>query len=143
MSACVHLVIRSGGLTSALSGAPLMWGRARTAQGKRPGAGWAPHACSAMASASLLPCPAQAMASLRAGPEAFPAPLAHGLCSTKHGEGVGLHGAEKRMENFAPVGVWQKGSACGVGRFGVSKWDRQCRDVPGRGPEQLRDGGSS
>lgn len=108
MSACVHVVIRSGGLTSALSGAPLMWGRARTAQGERPEAGLAPHACSAMASASLLPCPAQAMASLRAGPEAFPVPLAHGLCSTKHGEAVGIHGAEKRMEKFAQL-LWECG----------------------------------
>lgn len=85
------------------------------------------------------------MASLREVPEAFPAPLARGLCSMKHDEGVALHGAEKRRKKFEWL-LWEygrTGSAYDIERFGVREWDRQCRDVLGRGLEQLRDGGTS
>lgn len=79
-----------------------------------------------MASASLLLWPGQAMVFLRAEPEAFPVPLAGGLCSMKHSEGVALHGAEKWMKKFAQL-LWEHGrtgSACGIGRFGVRERDR-------------------
>lgn len=117
----------------------------KTARGERPGARCGPGARSAVAPSSLLLCPGQTMASLREVPEAFPAPLARGLCSMKHNEGVALHGAEKRRKKFERL-LWEHGrtgSAYDIERFGVREWDRQCRDVLGRGLEQLRDGGTS
>lgn len=114
-------------------------GQSQKNWGERPGA------FTAMASASLLLWPGQAMASLRAEPEAFPAPWTRGLCSMKHGEGVALHGGEKWMKMFAQL-LWEYGrtrSAYSIGRFGVREWDRQGRDVPGRCQEQLRGGGTS